>query len=67
LRRILHDLIYTFGVGIHGQLRKKPHPVLESMYRIGVGLDTSLIPTHAISYQYTDSYGSIINVFKISH
>ncbi len=30
----------TFGVGTHGQLRKKPHHVLDSMYRIGVGLDT---------------------------
>jgi hypothetical protein len=50
----------TFRVGTHGQLGKKPHPVLESMYRIGVGLDTSLIPTMAISYLYTDSSGGIL-------
>ncbi len=51
--------VCTFGVDTHGQLGKRPHPVLESMYRIGVGLDTSLIPTAAISYQSTDSYGGI--------
>jgi hypothetical protein len=45
----------TFGVGTHGQLGKKPYPVLESTYRIVVGLDISLIPIHAISYLYTDS------------
>jgi hypothetical protein len=50
----------TFGVGTHGQLGKKPHPVLESTYRIGVGLDVSLIPIHAISYQYTDSSKGIL-------
>jgi hypothetical protein len=31
----------TFGVDTHGQLSKKPHPVLDSTYRIGAGLDTS--------------------------
>ncbi len=55
LHRILHDPIstHTFGVGTHGQLRKKPHHVLDSTYRIGVGLDTlinsdpcDLIPLH---------------------
>ncbi len=49
-----------FRVGTHGQLGKRPHPVLGSTYRIGVGLDTSLIPTHVISYLYTDSSGSIL-------
>ncbi len=49
----------TFRVVTHGQLGKKPYPVLVSTYRIGVGLDTSLIPIHAISYQYTDSSGGI--------
>ncbi len=49
-----------FGVGTLGQLGKKPHPVLESTYRIGVGLDTSLIPIHAISCLYTDSFGGIL-------
>ncbi len=49
-----------FGVGTHGQLGKRPHPVLGSTYRIGVGLDTSLIPIHAISYLYTDSSGDIL-------
>jgi hypothetical protein len=39
-----------FGVGTHGQLGKTPHHVLGSMYRIGVGLDTSLILIHAISW-----------------
>ncbi len=34
----------TFGVGTHGQLRKKPHHVLDSTYRIGFGLERSLIP-----------------------
>jgi hypothetical protein len=29
----------TFGVGTHGQLEKKPRPVLEFMYGIGVELD----------------------------
>jgi hypothetical protein len=50
----------TFGVGTHGQLGKKPHPVLESMYRIGVGLDTLLIPISVISYCCTDSSGDIL-------
>jgi hypothetical protein len=45
----------TFRVGTHGQLGKKPYPELETMYRIDVGLDTSLIPIHAMSYLYTDS------------
>jgi hypothetical protein len=54
---------YTFRVGTHGLLGKKPHPVLESMYRIGIGLDTSLIPIHAISYLYIDSSKGI---FKYS-
>ena len=51
--------VCTFGVVTHGQLGKRPHPVLESTYRIGVGLDTSLIPTDATSYPSTDSYGGI--------
>jgi hypothetical protein len=50
----------TFRVGTHGQLGKKPYPVLESTYRIGIGLDTSLIPIHAISYLYTDSSRGIL-------
>jgi hypothetical protein len=50
----------TFGVVTHGQLGKRPHHVLESMYRIGIGLDTSLIPIHVISYLYTDSSGGIL-------
>ncbi len=33
----------TFGVGTDGQLRKKPHHVLDSTYRIGVGSERSLI------------------------
>ncbi len=49
-----------FGVGTHGQLGKRPSPVLGSTYRSGVGLDTSLIPIHAISYLYTDSSGGIL-------
>jgi hypothetical protein len=49
-----------FGVGTHGQLGKRPHPVLGSSYRIGIGLDTSLIPIHAISYLYTDSSRGIL-------
>jgi hypothetical protein len=50
----------TFGVDTHGQLRKKPHPVLESRYRISVELGTSLIPRIcAISYRDTDCYGGI--------
>jgi hypothetical protein len=56
----------TFRVGTRGQLGKKPYPVVESTYRIGVGLDTSLIPIHAISYLYTDSSGGYLKVFKIS-
>ena len=50
----------TFQVGTHGQLGKKPYPVLESMYRICIGLDKSLIPIYAISYLYTDSSGGIL-------
>ncbi len=50
----------TFGVGTHCQLGKKPYPVLESMYRIDVGMDTSLIPIHTISYLYTDSSRGIL-------
>ncbi len=49
-----------FRVGTHRQLGKKPYPVLESTYRIGVELDTSLIPIHAISYLYTDSSRGIL-------
>jgi hypothetical protein len=49
-----------FEVGTHGQLGKRLHPVLGSTYRIGIGLDTSLIPIHAISYLYTDSSGGIL-------
>jgi hypothetical protein len=48
-----------FRVGTHEQLGKRPHPGLGSMYRIGVGLDTSLIPIHAFSYLYTDSSGGM--------
>ncbi len=60
--------VCTFGVVTHGQLGKRPHPVLTSTYRISIRLDTFLIPTHAISYQYTDSSGwGYLNVFKISH
>ncbi len=51
---------YIFGVGTHGQLGKRPHPVLGSTYRIDAGLDTSLIPIHAISYLYTDSSRGIL-------
>jgi hypothetical protein len=50
----------TFGVGTHGQLGKKPYPVLEFTYKIGVGWDTSLIPIHVISYLYTDSSRAIL-------
>jgi hypothetical protein len=49
----------TFGVVTHGQLGQKPHPVLESMYRIGIGLDPSFIPIQTISYLYTDSSGCL--------
>ncbi len=49
-----------FGVRTHGQLGKRPHPVLGSTYRIGIGLDKSLISFHAISYLYTDSSGGIL-------
>ncbi len=49
-----------FGVDTHGQLGKGPHPVLGSTYRIDVGLDTSLISIHAISYLYTNSSGGIL-------
>jgi hypothetical protein len=62
-----HIFKSTFGVATHGQLREKPHPVLESTYRISVELGTSLIPIHAISYWYTNSYGGIFTMFKISH
>jgi hypothetical protein len=30
----------TFGVGTYGQLSKKPHLVLDSTYKIGVGMNT---------------------------
>jgi hypothetical protein len=33
----------TFRVGTHDQLRKKQHQVLDSTYRIGIGLEISLI------------------------
>ncbi len=49
-----------FRVGAHGQLGKRPQSVLGSTYRIGVGLDTSLTPIHAISYLYTDSSRGIL-------
>jgi hypothetical protein len=42
------------------QLGKKSYPVLESTFRIGIGLDTSLIPIHAMSYLYTDSSRGIL-------
>ncbi len=54
------DHVYCVGFYTHGQLIKKPHPVLESTYRIGIGLDTSLIQILAISYWYTDSSGGIL-------
>jgi hypothetical protein len=38
----------SFGVGTYGQLRKKPHHVLDSTYRIGVGLERSLITIRVI-------------------
>jgi hypothetical protein len=38
----------TFGVGTHGQLRKKLHNVLDSMYRIGVGWIHCLVPIRVI-------------------
>ncbi len=50
----------TFGVGTHSQLEKIPHTVPESMYRIGIGLDTLLIPIHVISNCCTDSSGDIL-------
>jgi hypothetical protein len=56
-----------FGVSTHGQLGKKPYPVLESTYRIGIGLGTSLIPIHAISYLCTLIPPGKLIVFKISH
>ncbi len=49
-----------FGVGMHRQLGKRPHPVLGSTYRVRVGLDTCLIPIPAISYLYTDSSRGIL-------
>jgi hypothetical protein len=49
----------TFGVGTHGQLRKKPHHVLGSTCRIGVGLERSLIPIRVNQYCCTDSSGDI--------
>jgi hypothetical protein len=47
----------TFGVGTHGQLRKKPHHVLDSTYRTGVGLEQSFIPIRVDYYCCTDSSG----------
>jgi hypothetical protein len=58
--RISYTSECTFGVGTHGQLGKKPHPVLESTYRIGIGLDTLSIPIRVISYCCTDSSGDIL-------
>jgi hypothetical protein len=55
-----HTSEHTFRVGTHGQLGKKPHPVIESMYKIGVGLDTPLTPICVVSYRCTDSSGDIL-------
>ncbi len=61
LCRILQDLIHPSA---HTELahmaRKKTHPVPECTYRIGVGLDTFLIPILVNSYHCTDSSGGII-------
>ncbi len=38
-----HISKHTFGVVTHGQLRKKPHHVLGSTYRIGIGLERFFI------------------------
>ncbi len=46
---------HTFRVGTHGQLRKKPHHVLDSTYRIGIELEISLIAIRMIQYHCTDS------------
>jgi hypothetical protein len=54
-----HMFKCTFRAGTHGQLGKKPYPILESTYRIGIGLDLSLIPIHAVSNLCTDSSGGI--------
>jgi hypothetical protein len=35
-----HTSKSTFRNGTHCQLRKKPHHVLDSTFRIGIGLDT---------------------------
>ncbi len=55
-----HTSKCTFGVGAHGQLEKIPHPVPEFMYRIGIGLDTLLIPIRVISYCCTDPSRDIL-------
>jgi hypothetical protein len=57
----------TFRVGIHGLLRRKPQPVLESTYRMMVELDPSLIPICAISYHITDNRRASWIFSKLRH
>ncbi len=57
-----HTYKRTFGVDTHCQLGKIPYPVPGSTYRIGVGLEVSLIPIRVISYRCTDSSGGIIKI-----
>ena len=55
---------HTFGVDTHGLLGKIPYPVPESTYRIGVGLEMSLIPICVISYHCTDCSGDILTISR---
>ncbi len=45
--------------------RKKPHHVLDSIYRIGDGLEMSFIPIRVILYCCTDSSGDIFSCTRL--